>query len=186
MPGKTKTQNQKYTLGQKVNDGLFDVELPSGATCQARRPGVQGLIAAGLLDSFDDLTALVQTEHIGPKTPRGQIAAAAKVSAKQSQDAAAALMADKDKLASAFQLVDRLVAGIVTQPLVWVDYQFALESDEAFAERTAKALKDEAIAVRDVDLDDKMFLMTWSIGGSSDLAAFREGRDKLMGGLATS
>src|SRR6478609_789269 len=113
-----------YTLGQNteaVEEGLFDLTLPSGATCQARRPGVQGLLAAGMLDSFDQLSSLVATEHIQKKTPAG-MAQAAKVSRDQAAQAAAGLMADPAKLITGMQLVDKLAAYCVTQPEVWVDY----------------------------------------------------------------
>lgn len=184
MPGKGKsTKPNKYTLGKKKasTDGLFDVDLPSGETCQAKRPGVPGLIELGLLDSFDDLTAFVQIEHIDPKTARGQ-----KVSPEQARDAAIAIMKDPDKLAKMLHLVDRVVVGIVTQPIVWIDYQQKDESDEAWEKRQAKAQEDEAVAVRDIDLDDKMFLLNWAVGGTSDLKAFRQGSQELMGNLAAS
>lgn len=179
MPGKAK----KYTLGQASD--LHDVTLPSGATCQARRPGVQGLISAGLLDSFDDLTALIKTEHIDKHSIRGQ-ATVSKVTPVEAKNAVDTLMADKEKLATAFHMVDRLVISVVTQPAVWIDYQLKDETDEDFAERARKARVDEAIPVRAVDLDDKMFLVNWAVGGSSDLTAFREGREQLMADVASS
>jgi len=169
-----------YTLGQASD--LHDLTLPSGDTCQARRPGVQGLISAGLLDSFDELTALVKTEHLD----KHDIKAAAKVTPEDAKSAVDTLMADPSKLATAFQMVDRLVAGVVTQPKVWVDYQLKDEIDEDYAKRVKRAAEDEAIPVRAVDLDDKMFILQWAIGGSSDLAVFREGREQLMADVASS
>lgn len=192
MPGKNRTNGpkpaSKYTLGSKTsNSGLHDVLLPSGATCQARRPGVQGMIAAGVLDNFDELTALVQSEHITPKIPKGQsAAAAAKVSAAQTQGAAEALIKDKGKLHTALTLMDRLAAYVIVQPPVWVDYQLMDEPDEAWAKREAEAEESGALAIREVDIDDKMFLLNWAVGGSSDLAAFRTGTNELLGDLAAS
>lgn len=183
MPPKTK----KYTLGQKANAAaLIDITLPSGATCQARRPGVQGFIAAGVLDNFDQLTSLVQTEHIDKNTSAGQ-ARAARVSREQAKQAAAGMMADPEKLATSFQMIDRLVAYSITQPAVWIDYQLTGEDDEAWAKRQAEAeaMEETPVAVRDIDLADKMFLLTWAVGGSSDLAAFREEFSVALGGVAT-
>lgn len=185
MPGKTRNGNKKYSLGAKTDDGLHDVDLPSGHTVQAKRPGVQGLIAAGLLDNFDELTALVQTEHIEPQTPKGRSAAASqKVTPDQTKAAAEALMKDPSKLATAFHLLDRLVAHIVVQPPVWIDYQGKDEPDEEWEARQDKAKEDGAYAVREVDIEDRMFLLNWSIGGSADLTAFRAGTNELMGNLA--
>jgi hypothetical protein len=186
MPGKSKTSvvkpTGKYTLGQKAAEEGFDITLPSGETCRARRPGVQGLIAMGLLDSFDSLTSLVQTEHIEAKTARGKTPA--KVDADQVQDMAAILMGDKDKLAKLLHMLDRVVAGIVIQPPVWIDYQIDKEPDSEWEKRQVQAEESGAVAVRAVDLDDKLFLIQWAVGGSSDLAAFRQGSQELMGNLA--
>lgn len=174
-----------YSIGRGSSPtDLVDVELPSGNICQARRPGVQGLIGAGLLDSLDELTALVQTEHIDPKTPSG-MAAAQRVTAKQAEDATQALLADKDKLETAFTLIDRITAYVVVQPPVWVDYKLKvsdpgqesrIETDDEFNRREEAAAKAGAIAVREVDDEDKMFLLQWCVGGTSDLAGFRPGR----------
>lgn len=174
---------KKYTLGQKANaSALVDLTLPSGATCQARRPGVQGFIAAGVLDNFDQLTALVQTEHIDKHTAQGQ-ARAARVTREQAQKAAAGMMADPEKLATSFQMIDRLVAYAITEPAVWIDYQLTGEDDEVWAKRQEEHAED-AVAVRDIDLADKMFILTWSVGGSSDLASFREEFSVALGGVA--
>lgn len=184
MPGKPKKAS-KYTLGRQSSDGGHDLELPSGATCRARRPGVQGLITAGLLDNFDQLTALVQTEHIDPHTPKGQIAAARKVTADDVASAAS-IMADKEKLHTAFLTMDRIAAYCIMEPVVWIDYQLKDESDEDWDKRQAKATEDEALAVREIDLDDKMYVLNWAVGGVADLAAFRAGTNELLGNVAAS
>lgn len=173
-------KNKQYTLGQTANAmALVDLTLPSGATCQARRPGVQGFIAAGVLDNFDQLTSLVQTEHLDKHTAKGQ----ARVSKEQTKKAATELMADPDKLATSFQMIDRLTAYAITQPAVWIDYQLTNESDEDWAKRQ-KEKPAGAVAVRAVDLQDKMFLITWAVGGSSDLEAFREEFSAAVGDMA--
>jgi hypothetical protein len=183
MPAKPK---KSYTLGQKGSaENLHDLELPSGATCQARRPGAQGMIEAGLLDNFDDLTALVKTEHVDPNMT-GRIAGAAKVMPEEAQAAAKAMTLDKAKFEMALEMVDRLTAYVVVQPVVWVDYQLKNEPDDEWNRRQEHAAKNEAVDVRAVDLDDKMFLLQWAVGGSADLTAFREGSGQLMGNLAAS
>lgn len=181
MPGKTRPAkaaskaNGKYSFGKSESD-LHDVTLPSGGIVQARRPGVGGLIEMGLLDSFDDLTALVQTEHIDSKD--------GKVTPEQAKAAAENLMANKESLAAALHLIDKLTVGVVVQPLVWVDYQLEGESDEDWLKRKEQAEEDEAFPVRKVDLDDKMFLLNWAVGGTPDLKAFREGTQQLVADVA--
>lgn len=179
----------QYNLGADSDDDpsqLFDLTLPSGQRCQARRPGIQGLIEAGMLDSFDQLTSIVQQEHIEPKTPQG-IARAAKVTDEQAAAAATALAMDKDKLAAALLLMDKLTVYVVTQPKLWVDYKMMVdvpgskeqreETDDEFNKREELASKSKAVAVRRVKIDDKMFLLNWAVGGSGDLAPFRPGSE---------
>lgn len=194
MPGKAKS----YTLGSKAakNSGLHELTLPSGETCQARRPGAQGLIEAGLLDNFDELTALVQTQHIEPNSPKG-IAAREKVTKEDEDAAAVALMADPEKLGTAFSLIDRLTVYVVTAPLLWVDYKLKVkdpaakdgervETDEEFSKREEDATKNKLVAVRLVDLDDKMWLLGWAMGGQPDLKGFREGSESPVVHVAAS
>lgn len=170
MPAKKRHGGK--TLGQGRHGSLHDLELPSSETCRARRPGVPGLIAAGVLDSFDQLTSLVQTVHVDKNTLSA--ASAAKVTTQEQVDAAKAMLADQEKLSAGFEMIDKLVAYVVVMPPVWVDYQMKGETDAEFAARAAKAEEDEAVAVTDVDLDDKMFLMNWSVGGSADVTTFRK------------
>ena len=181
MPGKSKS-NGKYSLGVKTENGLHDVELPSGHTVQARRPGVQGLVAAGLLDNFDELTAIVQTDHLERVGPRS-VAGTPKVTAEDTRNAAEAVMRDPKKIATALHMMDRLAAHVIVQPPVWIDYQQEGESDEDFAKRSAEAQASGAYAIREVEIEDKMFLMNWAVGGSADLAAFREETGKLLGSV---
>lgn len=162
-----------YTLGQKKE--LHELTLPSGATCQAKRPGVQGLIAAGLLDSFDQLTALVQNEHIEPNSPK-KIGEASKVTAADVAFAAK----NAEQLHAALMLMDRLVVGVVTAPEVWIDYQMKDEPDDDWNKRQEAAVKSGAVPVRAIEDEDKMFLMQWAVGGSSDLEQFRQESQKLM------
>ena len=53
--------NDKYaptTWGSELG-GAEDLTVPSGQTCLVRRPGVQGLMEAGILHDLDTLTAEV-------------------------------------------------------------------------------------------------------------------------------
>lgn len=54
--------NSQYSLG--TTSAAFDFDVPSGATCRMKFVDIQDLIAAGVVDSVDQLTALVQTEHV--------------------------------------------------------------------------------------------------------------------------
>ena len=83
-------------------------------------------------------------------------------------------------------MIDQLTVSVVVQPKLWVDYKLKMkvpvdgkdpetriETDEEFNDREEKALKSGAIAVRNIALEDKVWLMNWAMGGISELAAFR-------------
>lgn len=189
MPGKSRTP-VTYNLGQ-VDDELHDLTLPSGQRCQARRVGVEGLIDAGLLDSLDELTSLVQTEHVQPKSkaiPARSIASTPKITAADTDAATKALAADPERLGTAFSVIDKLVVYIVVQPTLWVDYKMKIkdneakdglriETDDEFAHRQEIAAKTSATPVRRVRLEDKMELLNWVMGGVSNLKNFRQGSE---------
>jgi len=165
----------KYNLGVATADSgerLWDLKVPSGALCQVRRPGVPGLVAAGILDSVDSLSALVQTEHIAPNDAKGQKAGAV------------AIANSPDAMAAGFALVDKLTAYTVVQPAIWVDYRFKGESDVDWNARQQDAEARRATKVSDVDIVDRLFIMQWAVGGSDDLKAFREGFGSSLDDLA--
>lgn len=168
----------KYTLGIQAAtpiEQLYDLRVPSGALCQVRRPGVQGLIKSGILDSFDSLTALVKTEHFDRNDP----------AAKEKADSAAAtaFAEDPSQVLAGFAMIDRLVAAVVAQPALWADSKGPKETDAAYAARAAEAERDGAIPCSNVDLEDRIFIMNWAVGGSADLAEFREGLGSTLADL---
>jgi hypothetical protein len=93
-------------------------------------------------------------------------------------------MKDPAKLQIGFEMIDRLVAYVVTQPPVWVDYKTQKETEEDFIARQEKAERDEAVAVSDVDDADKAYIMNFAVGGSADLTTFRQGLTKTMADMA--
>lgn len=164
-----------YGLGLTTKS--FDLDLPSGNVCRAIRPGAQGLIKAGLLDSMDQLTSLVQSEHIDSKDPR-KVAEGLK-----------ALSMDMGKLEEGLEMIDRCIAFVVQEPKVWLDEQ-ALEAG------TGKPIEDDKgkpvfvprerdrIYADMVDLEDKMFIFNWAMGGTADLKIFREESAELLGSIS--
>lgn len=161
MPAKTA---KKYGLG--ATGRPVEVDLPSGNTCLARRPGAQGLIKEGLLDDLDQLTSLVQTELIDSKDPRSM--------AKAVQG----LQKDPKKILEAMAMIDRVIAFIVVAPRVIVP------PDDAEKRRKLQAEDADAIFADEVDEEDKMFLFQWCVGGTADLAQFRQESQEAMGALA--
>jgi hypothetical protein len=151
----------------------MELELPSGETCLAIRPGAQGLIKAKLLDSLDQLTSLVQVEHIDANDPRK--ASETKVSIEE-------LAKDPEKLDQGLAMIDRVICHVVKAPVVLMD--LTEEEQAARVARGLPAVDPEAIYASYVDEEDKMFIVQWAVGGTSDLIQFREESAKLMGSLS--
>lgn len=151
-----------FTLGTKrTSEEFFSLTVPSGETCQVRRPGIQGLIKAGILDSMDSLTASVQTEHID-RTDTG---------ARKAADARAVVSFAKDtaQIVKGLDLIDVLCCYVVVRPQLY--------RPEDYAEGgplVGKEPPDGAVSVKDVDIIDRMFILQWAVGGVTDLSGFHK------------
>lgn len=158
MPGPSKKPKQ-YSLGRT---DASDLLLPSGNTCLVKRPGVQGLIKAGLLDSLDSLTAIVQVDHIDANDPKKMAAAVGKMSA------------DPTRIAEALVVVDKAVCFAVVAPKVFMpppDGETRMEG---------------TIYADDVDEEDKMFIFQFLVGGTGDVETFRKESQAMLGGVPAS
>ncbi|WNT45022.1 tail assembly chaperone [Microbacterium phage PhunaPhoke] len=180
-------------FGSSWKKPLTDLDLPSGERCQVKRPGVQGLIKAGVLHSLDSLTAIVQSETIP------------KAEGKPVTDVEA-IAADPDKFNKMMETVDKIVCHVVTQPKVLPALQPVWEEAPVYSEDGQRLLqagvqkKDangdlewelipdedrdpESVYVDYIDAVDKMFIMNFAVGGSADLAEFRAQTEALVGGV---
>lgn len=162
------------TWGQEV---LRDLEMPSGQLCQIRPPGMQALIAAGVLESADTLTSLIDEKHLkrvaptrkNAKGPQGQALKPGDVEAVDSRG----LMQDPENLVKIFTLVDKVTVHMVVQPNV----QPVPEPG---------AVREEGVIYVDmVDFLDKMYIFQYSIGSDSNLEQFRSEFASSLGSLAT-
>jgi hypothetical protein len=175
MPvSKPRKDKKKYGMGGQGK--VFDLELPSldddgdPNVCRARRLGVQGLIKLGILDSMDTLTSLVAT---GITEISGKITAAD----------AAKMAGVADKMDEAMGLIDSIVIAAVVEPRVYPVPKG--KTDDKTGEVTPAPPRDpELLYADDVDLDDKMFIMDWTIGGSADYRAFRQSTEDFVGDVA--
>lgn len=180
-----------------------DVTLPSGETALVIRPGVDGLMAAGVLSEVDTLTSLVQTKHIDPQKQRG------KAKAKQNQERElSALMKDPGALEAVKRVCYKITQYMVKRPTVllhfvpWVNaetgepilddkgrptYRDLSKEERQEAEANAKAdqqyPEDPVVFTDKVDFQDAMFLMSYAVGGTRDLESFRSQFGESMASL---
>lgn len=200
MPSSNKTkkpQDRKQSTsrhGSSWKKPLTDLELPSGETCQVRRPGVQGLIKANVLHSLDSLTAIVQTEVI----PKAEGKPVTNVQAVAN---------DPVKFNAMMETVDKIVCHVVVQPRIESNLAPVLDTDgspsidgdgNVVTRELSDEEKDVAIAewenthpdvgmvfVDWIDSVDKMFIMNFAVGGSADLAEFRAATQASVGSVPT-
>ncbi|WNM69102.1 hypothetical protein SEA_ERUDITE_26 [Microbacterium phage Erudite] len=186
-------QAPQANFGSSWKKPLTDLDLPSGERCQVKRPGVQGLIKAGVLHSLDSLTAIVQTETI-PKAEGKPVTDVEKIAN------------DPVKFGQMMDMVDKIVVHVVTQPKVLPAVQEVWEETPVYSEDGKRLLQagvqkksasgdlewelipdedrdPEAVYVDYIDSVDKMFIMNFAVGGSGDLAEFRAQTEALVGGV---
>jgi len=151
--------DSKYAANSWLTGGsgtLEDVETPSGQLCLARRPGVEGLMTAGVLQNVDSLSGIVNAKFIN----------------KTGEVDAEALMQDDGALADIMHTVDKVVCFIVVKP-------------EVHMTPNDKTRRKQGIVYADmVDLMDKMFLFNYAVGGTKDLESFRTELVSHVGSLA--
>lgn len=161
---------------------LMDLEVPSGQFCQVRRPGITGLIKAGVLDSIDSLSGIVSAEHID-RVEKG-------VDRHVTKEQMQALSKSKDGLLKAVDLANKVTLFCVVQPALLpiplvrnpVTGEPELDDDMRPIE-IPKEGRAPGIYVDDVDLMDQMFILQFVVGGVTDLEQFRSEFDDLVGGL---
>ena len=140
---------------------LTELTVPSGQLCLARRPGTQGLLEAGILHNVDSLTAMVNTKHVR------------RVKGKEEIDVQS-LMKDPENVETLMHTIDRIVCYVVVKP----DVQMSPND---------VTLRDPDVIYADmIDLEDKMFIMNFAVGGTRDLERFRGELADAVGSVAPS
>jgi len=146
----------------KTQGGEFNTELtlPSGEVILVRRPGVEGLIAAGVLHNTDGLSALVDNKHL--KRVKGQ-----------PQVDVESLMKDQKNITSLLHMIDRTTCYCVVKPTVLMtpnDPTNRKDGDHVYCDQ--------------IPLEDRLFILDYVVGGSADLERFRRETSVAVGSLA--
>lgn len=170
---KKKPQDRKPKQNAFGRKQVFDLEVPSGSVIKVTRPGLQGLIKAGIVDSFDQLTAIVQGETI-PKAEGRPTVDVQKI-VKETKD-------DPERIGKMMEMMDKIVQHVVVEPRL---HDTPVLSDEDKAEgKTIDDIRDPELAYLDyVDDQDKAFIMTVAMGGSTDLERFRAESEAALGSV---
>lgn len=181
-----------YGLG--LTGSSYDHELPSGNTCRMKDADLPALIASGVVDSVDELTSLVQTEHVdrvkkGKKTRHLQPAPGAKGgvgSLPPEQQAVLDIMKDKKRWGTLQRVINAVVVECVLEPKVLP----APEAEMAVAhgEYVRPAAGHNKVYVDNVALMDRFSIFAKAMGplmaGQAVMKPFRDGREEAVANLA--
>lgn len=140
-----------------------DVTFPSGQLALVRRPGLQGLLAAGVLHQMDTLTPLIQ-QHKDRATGK-------RAKELDEQKLMKDILGDEKKLEELMHLLDRITVHCVVKP------EIQMTPNDVTRRVTGAIYADM------VDLEDKLFLFNYAVGGSRDIARFRGESAALVGSL---
>lgn len=145
---------------KKKTNKLTELEVPSGSIALVKPMPITDLLTEGVFP--DSMRAIVQD--------------AMKDGDKEGSDKVDmdAILEDPEKLTEMFESFDRILVRVCVEPVV----EMAPENDSD---------RDEEILYADeVDLQDKMFIFQFVVGGSKDLAEFRKGTGDALGSLESS
>lgn len=173
-----------YSLGK--SRATVELTLPSKNPetgerniCKVLRPDPQILINAGILDDFDSLTGLVAQKI---QTIEGK----SKITPEGLKD----LAAQTDQMLKGLELMDRLVEAVVVAPkVVWAAVRDVsgqvVRDDRGNAKILDPSVRDEDVLYTDdVDLEDRMFILQFAVGGVKDFQQFRREQQELVGDVA--
>lgn len=173
--------DQKYAPTTWGQEPTLDLTVPSGQMCQVRQPGVQAMINAGVFESVDTLTGVINEKHIKRVQGRTQ---------KQGQPVEIdtnSLMKDPKQLAKVFEIVDKITEHMVIQPKVRRPVRKAVDEQGNEVETLLKfeEREDDVVYTDRIDAMDKMFIFQYAVGGDTDVESFRERFKQGMGSVAT-
>lgn len=162
----------------------IDLELPSGNTCLIKRPGMEKLLAAGILP--DNMTPIaleaVQRAQDTPGKPTDH----KKKKGSESEldpELMKKFLEDENALVDIFASFDKVAAMCVIEPKVMYHLRPVVDGSgntrkdtkgrDVLEEIPAEERDEDIVYTDDVDMDDKTFIFNFVVGGSSDLEQFR-------------
>jgi hypothetical protein len=139
-----------------------DLVVPSGQTCLVRRPGLEGLIKAGIVSNFDALTRIVGDQSERMKTGKEP---------KSDEEIMSDVMSSPERLEEMMRVINKIVIYVVVKP-------------EIKSAPNDITLRQPAVIYDDmIDIEDKMFLMNFALGGVRDLERFRGQYESALGSV---
>lgn len=167
----------------KKRTGGVDLELPSGNIAKVKRPGMEKLLAAGVIP--DQLTPIAMEAVNKGKGPTPQ---------KSEEEVLQEFLKDQSAMASIFSAFDKVTAMCVVEPKVRL-HQYTAQDALRDAIPTGYNVGDEIpeeereedlLYTDDVDMEDKTFIFQFVVGGDADLEKFRREHSSGVADLQSS
>lgn len=155
----------------KVQVEGSDLELPSGNVARIKQMSPQAFMSSGVIP--DPLTQVIRKAINSKKGMKPS-------DLKEVSD-------DPKKMASALEMFDRVLSHVAVLPEVempppctecgeyfTVDERHSDRKRDDFHKYTEGERDPEVLYADQVDMEDKMFIFNWCMGGTGDLTSFRE------------
>jgi hypothetical protein len=175
----TSASRAKKTTGKKQwqKQRGEELELPSGNVALVRRPGPAALLKKGVLP--DAMASMISD----------MIATGKGMSKEQSK----AMANDPEMLTGMMEAMDKVLCAVVLSPHVLYHigqknaagaWEAVFENHPANVEIPYDERDPEALYADDVDFEDKSFIFNYAVGGTRDVARFREESDLSLATLS--
>lgn len=155
--------NSKYAPNTWLAGGvgqMEDLTVPSGQLCLVRRPGLQGLMKAGVLHNMDSLSQVVNEKHLK------------RVNGKSTDEIdMTSIMSDAKSLDDVMHVMDKVICHCVVKPEIHM------------TPNDITRRKPNVVYADMVDLMDKVFIFNFVVGGTRDLETFRGGLNESVGSV---
>jgi hypothetical protein len=146
------------------------LKLPSGHVCEAINKGFQAFVLEGGIPN-PLMPLVMEAVNSGKGVPTKQLSDMSK---------------DPDALVNMMQMVDNIVVSSVTSPVIQPTPSLIEDPDNPEGPKIEPERDPQLLYVDELDLDDKMFVMQWFMGGVKDLDRFREQQTAVMAALQSS
>lgn len=172
MPSDNFTPNNVW--GSTAPEGSEEeLTLPSGQTCRAKKVTVTSMIEAGILNNADSLTAMV--DQYTRTVKGGKVADGTPVVDNK-------ILGDSKALKMMIEMADRSLPAIVVSPPVTLHFSERTVGKTTVTKKLTEEERDKLRAATpgliftdQIDLEDKMELFEWGVGGLKAFSSFRQG-----------
>lgn len=142
--------------------------LPSGNTCLVQPLGIPELLKRGLIPNplMQTVTEVMEISDFRMTNPTpAQVKAAEKKRRKELADRMETWNRDPEKMVAVFDMADTITLACVVKPPV---HPVPEPDEDGTVSREAGRLY-----IDEVDLDDKLWIMSYAMSGARDLESFR-------------